>query len=406
MPDAAAKPRQGRTATEIPITKPLFGEEELRAVQLPLESGWVVQGPYVAAFEAKVATVAGAEHGVATNSCTTALHIAVAALELSPGDEVIVPALTWVSTANVVEYMGATPVFCDVDLATFNLDVAHLDSLVTPRTVGILPVHLFGLSADMDAVGAVAQRHGLWVVEDAACALGATYGGRPVGALGDAGCFSFHPRKSVTTGEGGLIATNRADLAEAAVSLRDHGASRSDLARHESTARFLLSSYDRLGFNFRMTDIQGALGSVQMDRFAGILETKQRLAARYDTLLAELGWLRTPFVPDGYEHAYQTYVCLYAPEEPRLAQVPELKRQRNRIMQRLEDEGIATRQGTHAAALQGYYARKYALSPEDFPRAAVAEALTISLPLFPQLTHAEQDVVVERLAAAQQALEA
>jgi perosamine synthetase len=406
MPDAAAQPAQGRASAEIPITKPLFGEEELRAVQLPLESGWVVQGPYVAEFEAKVAAVAAADYGIATNSCTTALHIVVAALELGPGDEVIVPALTWVSTANVVEYLGATPVFCDVDLATFNLDVSQLGSLVTPRTVGILPVHLFGLPADMDAVMEVVQSHGLWVVEDAACALGATYGGRPVGALGDAGCFSFHPRKSVTTGEGGLIATNRVDIAEAAVSLRDHGASRSDLARHESSGRFLLSSYDRLGFNFRMTDIQGALGSVQMDRFAGILAAKRRLAARYDTLLAEVDWLRTPVVPDGSEHAYQTYVCLYAPGEPELAQVPALHERRNRVMQLLEDEGVATRQGTHAAALQGYYAGKYDLHPEDFPNAAAAEALTISLPLFPQLTDAEQDTVVERLVAAQHVLEA
>jgi dTDP-4-amino-4,6-dideoxygalactose transaminase len=324
----------------------------------------------------------------------------VAALDLAPGDEVIVPALTWVATANVVEYMGATPVFCDVDLATFNLDVAQLESLVTPRTVGILPVHLFGLSADMDVVLDVAKRHGLWVVEDAACALGASYRGKPVGALGDAGCFSFHPRKSVTTGEGGVIATNRADLAELSMSLRDHGASRSDLERHESTERFLLSSYDRLGFNFRMTDIQGALGSVQMDRFDDILAAKRRLAARYDTLLEGLDWLRTPFVPAGYVHAYQTYVCLYAREEPELAQVPELHRQRNLIMQTLEDQGIATRQGTHAAALQGYYARKYDLRPEGFPRTAAAEALTVSLPLFPQLTDAEQDVVVERIAAA------
>lgn len=399
MPDAAAQPAPRQAAAEIPITKPLFGEEELRAVQLPLESGWVVQGKYVAEFEAKVATVAGADYGVATSSCTTALHIAVAALELAPGDEVIVPALTWVSTANVVEYLGATPVFCDIDLATFNLDVAQLDSLVTPRTVGILPVHLFGLSADLDAVLDVARRHGLWVVEDAACALGATYGGRPVGALGDAGCFSFHPRKSVTTGEGGLIATNRPDLAEISTSLRDHGASRSDLSRHESRGSYLLSSYDRLGFNFRMTDIQGALGSVQMDRFSEILAARRSLAARYDRLLADAEWLRTPVVPDDYEHAYQAYVCLFAPEEPELSRVPELHERRNRLMQALEDEGIATRQGTHAAALQGYYRDKYGLRPEDFPVATAGDALTIALPLFPQLQEHEQDRVVERLGA-------
>jgi perosamine synthetase len=383
----------------LPITRPVFGAEELRAVQLPLESGWVVQGPFVAEFEEKVAEVAGARHGIATSSCTTALQIGVAALGLAPGDEVIVPAFTWISTANVVEYLRAKPVFCDIELETYNLDVAQLESLVTPRTVGIIPVHLFGLACDMDAVRRVAERLGLWILEDAACALGARFGERPVGALGDAGCFSFHPRKSVTTGEGGLLATNREDLAAAAISLRDHGASRSDFARHGSSGSYLLSSYDRLGFNFRMTDIQGALGSVQMDRFAEILAARRSLAARYDSLLLECEWLRPPRVRQGYEHAYQAYVCLYAPEEPELARIPSLHERRNLLMQRLEDEGIATRQGTHAAALQGYYAEKYGLRPEDFPRAAAADALTIALPLFPQLMDSQQEHVVERLSA-------
>lgn len=387
-------------APAIPITRPVFGEAELRAVQRPLESGWVVQGPYVAEFEAKVAGVCGAAYAIATSSCTTALHIVVTALELHPGDEVIVPALTWVTTANVVEYTGATPVFCDIDLETFNLDVAALEALVTERTVGILPVHLFGLPADMDAVLEVARRHGLWVVEDAACSLGATVDGRPVGALGDAGAFSFHVRKSVTTGEGGLIATNRGDLAEAAVSLRDHGASRSDLDRHESRRSFLLADYERLGFNFRMTDIQGSLGSVQMDRFNEVIAARRRIAARYDELLAEVDWLRTPAVPERYEHVYQSYVCLFAPEVPTLARLPKLNARRDAIMQRLEDEGVATRQGTHAAALQGYYAAKYGTTADRFPRAALAERLSMSLPLFPQLTEAEQERVVERLRAA------
>jgi perosamine synthetase len=390
-------PEQATTA--VPITKPLFGEEELRAVQRPLESGWVVQGPYVAEFEAKVAATSDAQWAIATSSCTTALHVVMASLGLAPGDEVIVPAFTWISTANVVEYFGATPIFCDIDLETYNIDVTALNSLITPRTVGVIPVHLFGLAADMDSVLECASRNGLWVVEDAACALGARIGSRAVGAIGDAGCFSFHPRKSVTTGEGGVIATNRHDLAEASLSLRDHGASRSDFTRHGSRGAFLLSEYDRLGFNFRLTDIQGALGSAQMDRFPHILAAKRRLAKRYDRLLAELDWLRTAHVPLAYEHAYQAYVCLYAPEEPSLRNLPELRERRGVLMQRLEDEQIATRQGTHAAALQGYYVTKYGLRPEQFPNAALAESLTIALPLFPQMTDIEQDRVVERLRA-------
>src|SRR2546426_8836647 len=194
----------------IPITKPFFGQEELRAVQMPLESGWVVQGPWVKKFEDKFSEFTKASFSIATSSCTTALHIAVAALGLKPGDEVIVPAFTWVSTANVVEYMGARPIFCDVDLATFNVRTEVVDSLITSRTVGIIPVHLFGLCADMDPILQTATPHDLWVVEDAACAFGGWYRGAHAGTLGDFGCFSFHPRKAITLGEGGMITTESA----------------------------------------------------------------------------------------------------------------------------------------------------------------------------------------------------
>jgi perosamine synthetase len=240
----------------IPITKPFFGDEELRAVQLPLESGWVVQGPYVAEFEEKFAAYTGAAHAVATSSCSTALQIAVAALGVAPGDEVIVPAFTWVATANVVAERGATPVFVDIDLATYNLDVTQLEALVTDRTVGIVPVHLFGLAADLEAVFDLARRQGVWVIEDAACSLGGWYRGRHTGTFGDCGTFSFHPRKSITTGEGGMLTTQRDDVAALARSLRDHGASRSDFQRHEEPGSFLLSDYERIGFNYRLTDIQ------------------------------------------------------------------------------------------------------------------------------------------------------
>src|SRR5215207_5340771 len=196
----------------IPITRPVFGPEEMAAVQKPLESGWVVQGPYVRQFEEQFSAFTGAQYSVATSSCTTALHIAVAALDLKPGDEVIVPAFTWVATANVVEYMGARPVFCDIDLRTFNIDVAQISGLITERTVGIIPAHLFGLCADIAPIMELARRHHLWVVEDAACAFGAWYHGIHAGLFGDLGCFSFHPRKSITTGEGGMITTSRPHL--------------------------------------------------------------------------------------------------------------------------------------------------------------------------------------------------
>ncbi len=382
---------------EIPITKPLFGAEELRAVQRPLESEWVVQGPYVREFEERFAAFTGSPHAVATSSCTTALQVAAAALGLRPGDEVIVPAFTWVSTANVVEYFGAKPVFCDIELETYNIDVAQCEALVTERTVGIVPVHLFGLAADIDRVLHLADRHGLWVLEDAACGFGALHKGRHVGTFGSFGAFSFHPRKSITTGEGGMLTTADPKLDELVRSLRDHGASRSDHERHQGKGAFLLAEYPYLGFNVRLTDIQGALGCAQMDRAEWILGRRRELAARYDALLAAVEWLRTPVVPSEDVHGYQAYVCLFAPEEPTPANLGELYARRNQLMRELEEQGIATRQGTHAAALTRYYAEKYGLVAEQFPVAAIAERLTLTLPLYPQMTDEEQEVVVDAL---------
>jgi dTDP-4-amino-4,6-dideoxygalactose transaminase len=386
-----------QTGQSIPITKPVFGPEDLLAVQQPLHTGWVVQGPFVQEFEQRFAAFTGAAHAVATTSCTTALHLAVAALGLQPGDEVIVPAFTWVSTANVIEFMGATPVFCDIDLHTFNIDVQQLVALITPRTVGLMPVHLFGLCADMQPILDLARQHGLWVVEDAACAFGAWYDGRHAGTFGEAGCFSFHPRKSITTGEGGMLTTQRDDLERLARSLRDHGASRSDLTRHHGKAAFLLSEYNSLGYNYRMTDIQGALGCAQMQRAAWILEQRTRRAQLYDELLADVEWLATPVVPAGYVHGYQAYVCLFRPEPPTLANVERLHEQRNACMLRLEAQGIATRQGTHAPVILGYYAEKYGLCPDQFPGAYLADRLSLTLPLYAQMTEQEQSTVVECL---------
>jgi dTDP-4-amino-4,6-dideoxygalactose transaminase len=369
-------------------------------VQEPIEAGWVVQGPQVQRFEDRFGTFVGAPHSVAATSCTTALHLAVAVLGLTAGDEVVVPAFTWVSTANVVEYMGAKPVFVDIDLDTFNLAPSALEAAVAERTVGLMPVHLFGLCADMDAVCEVATRSGLWVVEDAACAFGAWHRGRHAGTLGDAGCFSFHPRKSITTGEGGMLTTADSELARKARSLRDHGGSRSDLARHAEPRSFLLADYEHLGYNYRLTDLQGALGCAQLDRADWILNRRRELASRYDHMLRDIGWLQPPRVADGYVHGYQAYVCLFCPEQPALENARALHARRNELMLALEQRGIATRQGTHAAALTGFYADKYGLRPEDFPSAYLAELLSLTLPLYPAMTEGDQERVVDELLSA------
>jgi dTDP-4-amino-4,6-dideoxygalactose transaminase len=383
--------------TAIPISRPFIGEEELAAVQEPLRDGWVVQGPRVAAFEEKFASFCEVEHAVATSSCTTALHLAVSALGARHGDEVIVPAFTWISTANVVVYNGATPIFCDVELESFNLDVSGLSSLVGERTVGIIPVHLFGRAANMPVVNRIAAAAGLWVVEDAACALGTRVGGRHVGSFGDAGCFSFHPRKSITTGEGGMIVTKDERLAALTRSLRDHGASRSDHARHTEPGSFRLADYENLGFNYRMTDFQGAIGSVQMDRANWILAERARQASVYAEALSDLDWLRVPKVPADEVHGWQAFVCLYAPEEPVEANLERLHADRQALMLRLEGEGIATRPGTHAPVETMLYRERFGVRGEQFPRARIAERLSLALPLYAGLTDGELHHVIEAL---------
>jgi perosamine synthetase len=386
-------------ALRVPITKPAFGKAEKRAILEPLESGWVVQGPRVQEFERRFADYVGTGNAVATTSCTTALHLAVAILGLKPGDEVLVPAFTWVSTANVVEYMGATPHFCDIDLPTFNIDPARFEEAVGPNTVGMIPVHLFGLCAEMDAVNEIARKHGLWVIEDAACAFGAWQSGRHAGTLGDIGAFSFHPRKSITTGEGGMLTTDDPSHAELAQALREHGANWTDLERHEREGSFLLADFNELGYNYRMTDLQGALGCAQLEHADELLEERRRLAVRYDEALAGLDWLATPEVPKENVHGYQSYVCLYG-AQPSMASLEQFHTARNELMLRLERRGIATRQGTHAPVATGFYSRKYGLREEEFPAAILAERLSVALPLYPGMSDDDQDLVVEELIAA------
>jgi perosamine synthetase len=378
--------------TNIPIAKPLFGPEEIAAVAAALESGWIVQGPRVAEFEKLFSIFADVGHALACSNGTTALHLACSALRLGPDEEVIVPAFTWVATPNAIVYCGATPIFCDIDLATYNIDPRAIESLITPRTRGILPVHLFGLPAEMDAIRDIAKRRDLWIVEDAACAMGATLGGKHVGAFGDAATFSFHPRKSITTGEGGMVTTDREEVAAAVRSLRDHG-----VAPRRGEPSFLLPDYSEIGFNYRMTDVQGAIGCVQMDRAEAILSGRRERAHMYDVELADLPWLRRPIVPDGMTHGYQAYVCMFAPEEPGLHNVDQLEGRRNALMTALDARGISTRQGTHAPVLQSVYRKRFGTRSEMFPNAVLAEKLSLALPLYPQMTNDDQRRVVDAL---------
>lgn len=379
----------------IPITRCVFDDDDRKSILLPLESGWVVQGPRVAEFEQTMEHFTGAAHAVAVTSCTAGLHLAISVLGVGPGDEVLVPSFTYVATANAVEYVGARPVLCDVDLDSFNIDPKDAEARLTSSTRAIIPVHLFGLSAAMEPLLAMARAHSIVVIEDAACGLGTRYRGSHVGTLGEIGVFSFHPRKTVTTGEGGMITTNDATLASTLRSLRDHGASRSDRQRHEDSGA-LLPEFDHVGFNYRMTDIQGALGVSQMRKADWIIEGRRRRAGIYDATLAEVPWLVTPSVPSDSNHTYQSYVCRIRLEAFG-GDLSKANAFRTRLMGELERAGIACRQGTHAVHLLGYYRRRYGYRPEDCGRAWEADRLSLTIPLYAQMTDEEQERVVSAL---------
>ena len=379
----------------IPIAKTNLLDTEINAVLGPLQSGWLVQGPKVKEFEEKWSTFTSANYSTAVTSCTSALHLSLAALGFGPGDEAIVPAFTWISTANVVEHLGGKVVFCDIDLETFNIDFSEIESKITPKTKAILPVHLFGLSADIDPILDLARRYNLWVVEDAACGFGAKYKGQHVGAFGNTGCFSFHPRKSITTGEGGMITTNDHLLTEKIKKLRDHGAAITDLQRHHGSRPYLLADHPVAGYNQRMTDIQAALGSAQMDRANDIVLERTKLALGYDEAFADLNWLRTPFKHSDYDHGYQSYPCLFMPEKINPQAIKKINEKRNKWMDDLQKSGISTRPATHAVHMLSFYKEKYDLMPEDFPNAYAADQCSISLPLFHGMEPEDQRKVIE-----------
>jgi len=385
---------------KIPIAKPFFDACEEELLLETLRSGWVVQGRRVAGFEELFSRTTGAGHAVAVSNCTTALHLCLAALGIGPGDEVIVPSFTYVATANAVEHTGARAVFCDIDPATFNMDVASLRRRITGRTRAVIPVHLFGLAADMDAIVPLCRERGLRIVEDAACGLGATYHGRHVGTFGDAGCFSFHPRKIVTTGEGGMITLEDADLDALLRSMRDHGASASDFLRHTGSKSALLPEFNVLGYNYRLTDLQAAIGLAQMAKLDSILALRRARAERYRRALQGLPGIRLPAVPDGLTHSYQSFVitCTWGFEGfPDGVSWQELKAKRDRVIEELEESGVSTRQGTHAVHALGYYRKKVALPDESLPNSRLCESATIALPLYPQMSDEEQDQVVDSL---------
>jgi dTDP-4-amino-4,6-dideoxygalactose transaminase len=364
----------------IPLTRPCIGEEEKQAVCRVLDSGWLVQGPMSEEFEQAVCRYTGARFAVSCSSCTSALHLALLAAGIGPGCNVAVPAFTFTATVNAVEYAGARPVFVDVG-PDLGIDVSRLEIMCAAIGISaVMPVHLFGQGADMDAVMGCAEEYEMAVIEDAACGLGAVYHGKHAGTMGIAGCYSFHPRKSITTGEGGVLVTDKADIADAVRCLRNQGSAAGAYRRHVDGDTLMLD-YQVLGYNYRLTDIQAAIGVEQMKKLPAIVAARRTQAALYGSLLQDIPWLRLPVPASGWEHSYQSYVVM----------VPESIR--NSLMKGLREKGIATRQGTHAVHCLPYYARKYLLKPKDFPNALAADRSSIALPVFMGLTDSEQQYI-------------
>lgn len=405
--------RGDNTMKSIPVTIPYFDEKESDYINKVLATGWVAQGPMVAEFEKAVASHEGIEYGVATTSCTTALHLAMVAEGLGEGMDVIVPAFTFVATANAAVQTGATPVFADICRETFNIDVENVrniivqdydrkeNSLVNKKTGnilwGIVPVHEFGLCCDILEINKIAAEYSLKVIEDAACALGAKIGKTHEGGFGNISCISFHPRKSITTGEGGMVMTDNAELAKRMRELRTHGSTVSADARHKGKG-FLLPEFNEAGYNYRMTDIQGAVGLAQIGKLDMIIGEKQRRAGIYNQLIGDiLPEFDVPFVPENYFHTYQSYVCMLDCEKLHLDTVAAGGKYRNVLLQKLEDIGIATRQGTHAVHMLGYYRNRFGYVPEDCPNAYACDHLSITLPLYYQMEDEDQEYIVNTI---------
>lgn len=372
----------------IPIARPTMGEPEALAARRAILSGWITQGPEVQAFEQEFAAWVGAPHACAVSNCTAALHLALLAVGVQPGDEVVTASHSFIATANSVRYCGATPVFVDIDPLSFNVDPALVADAITERTRAILCVHQMGMPCDLRALVDLARSHALPLVEDAACAIGSEIRregeweriGRP---HGDVACFSLHPRKVISTGDGGMITTRDARHDASVRLLRQHAMSVPDTVRHDAH-QVIFESYPIVGFNYRMTDIQAAVGREQLKRLPGLVERRRRIAANYRTLLAGVGDLVLPDEPEWARSNWQSY-CV---------RLPPGCDQRG-VMQQMLDQGIATRRGIQCAHREDSYRDLPLRRP--LPHSEQAQDRCILLPLYPELTEVEQARVADAL---------
>ncbi len=374
----------------IPIALPLLADEEAEAAREAVLSGWVSQGPQVAAFERDFATLVGAPHACAVSNCTTALHLALVALDVGPGDEVITVSHSFIATANCVRYCGATPVFVDIDPDTYNIDPERVTEAITSRTRAIIAVHQMGMPCDLAALVAIADRHGITLIEDAACAAGSQIRmnggwdrvGKPHGRIA---CFSFHPRKVITTGEGGMLTASDPELDRKFRLLRQHGMSVPDTVRHGSR-QVIFEDYLTIGFNYRMTDIQAAIGRKQLERLPDLVARRRAVAARYAELLGNLEGLRLPKEPEWVRSNWQSY-CVRLPD--RLDQ--------RSVMQNMLDKGISTRRGIMCSHREPPYIM--AARRHDLRQSELVQDRSILLPIYAQMDESDIDEAASALRA-------
>ncbi len=357
------------------LVQPVLGEEEIRQIRQVIQSGFLTQGTKLDEFEKLVAKFIGTKYAFATTSATTALHLSLAALGIGSGDEVLVPDFTFPATANVVIQQGAKPVLVDIDLETFTIDISDLERKVTPHTKAIIPVHAFGLSADMDSILILAKKHKLYVVEDAACALGTIYYGKKCGSLGTTGCFSFHPRKAITTGEGGMITTNNYDLAQKIKILRNHGG-----IREKGRFRFVAA-----GYNYRMSDIAAAIGVAQMKKLNSIIIKRRNIATLLTEKLKKVKGVRLPTQPKWGGHVFQSYVVLL-----------DKHLDRDKIIEWMFRKGIETTIGTYALHDQPFF-NEFLGKNDSLSNSHKAYKQSLTLPLYPQMKEKDIQYIADSL---------